>query len=94
MSDIGGPVDDGGIGVKDDPFVLFHAWLEDAKKSEPNDHNAMSIASVDSQGRPNVRMVLLKDAADGTFVFYTNYESAKGEELIRWMQEHEDAWRR
>ena len=82
MSNIGGPADDGGIGVKDDPFVLFHAWLEDARKSEPNDFNAMSVATVDSAGRPNVRMVLLKDAADGSFVFYTNYESAKGVELI------------
>jgi pyridoxamine 5'-phosphate oxidase len=82
MSDIGGPVDDGGIIVKDDPFALFHAWFADAKKSEPNDHDAMSLASVDGDGRPNVRMVLLKSADDGTFVFYTNYESAKGVELI------------
>jgi pyridoxamine 5'-phosphate oxidase len=82
MSDIGGPVDDGGIAVRADPFTLFHAWLDEAKKSEPNDHDAMSIASVDSTGRPNVRMVLLKSADDGTFVFYTNYESAKGVELI------------
>jgi pyridoxamine 5'-phosphate oxidase len=82
MSDIGGPVDDGGINVKDDPFALFHAWFADAKKSEPNDHDAMSLASVDGDGRPNVRMVLLKSADDGTFVFYTNYESAKGVELI------------
>lgn len=82
MSDIGGPVDDGGIGEKENPFTLFHAWLKEAEKSEPNDFNAMSIATVDGEGRPNVRMVLLKDAADGTFVFYTNYESAKGVELI------------
>lgn len=82
MSDIGGPVDDGGINVKDDPFALFHAWFADAKTSEPNDHNAMSLSSVDGDGRPNVRMVLLKSADDGTFVFYTNYESAKGVELI------------
>ena len=82
MSDIGGPVDDGGIGAKENPFALFHAWLAEAEKSEPNDFNAMSIASVDSEGRPNLRMVLLKDAAAGSFVFYTNYESAKGVELI------------
>ena len=82
MSDIGGPVDDGGIGEKDDPFTLFHAWLEEAKASEPSDHNAMSIASVDAEGRPNVRMVLLKGAENGSFVFFTNYESAKGVELI------------
>ena len=82
MSDIGGPVDDGGIGAKDDPFALFDVWMQEARKSEPNDHNAMSIASVDGQGHPNVRMVLLKGAEDGSFVFYTNYESAKGVELI------------
>ena len=82
MSEIGGPIDDGGIGAKEDPFALFHAWFDEAKKSEPNDHNAMSVASVDAQGRPNIRMVLLKDAANGSFAFYTNYESAKGVELI------------
>ena len=82
MSDIGGPIDDGGIAAKDDPFVQFDAWLAEAKDKEPSNHNAMSIASVDSQGRPNVRMVLLKDAKDGGFVFYTNYESAKGVELM------------
>ena len=81
MSDIGGPIDDGGIAGKDDPFTLFHAWMAEAEKAEPNNHNAMSIASVDAQGRPNVRMVLLKEAAAGSFVFYTNYESAKGTEL-------------
>ncbi len=82
MSEIGGPVDDGGIGVKDDPFALFHSWMVEAKKSEPNDPDAMSLATVDGQGRPNVRMVLLKGAENGSFVFFTNYESAKGVELI------------
>jgi pyridoxamine 5'-phosphate oxidase len=82
MSDIGGPIDDGGIAQKDDPFTLFHTWLADAKKSEPDNHNAMSVASVDGEGRPNVRMVLLKACEAGGFVFYTNYESAKGTELI------------
>jgi pyridoxamine 5'-phosphate oxidase len=82
MSDIGGPIDDGGIAAKDDPFAQFDAWLAEAKAKEPNNHDAMSIASVDSAGRPNVRMVLLKEAKDGAFVFYTNYESAKGVELI------------
>jgi pyridoxamine 5'-phosphate oxidase len=81
MSDIGGPIDDGGIGTRDDPFALFDAWLADAKKAEPNNHDAMSLATVDGQGRPNVRMVLLKEAKNGSFVFYTNYESAKGVEL-------------
>ena len=82
MSDIGGPIDGGGIETKDDPFTLFDAWMAEAKKAEPNNHDAMSIASVDGQGRPNVRMVLLKEAKNGSFVFYTNYESAKGVELI------------
>jgi pyridoxamine 5'-phosphate oxidase len=81
MSDIGGHVDDGGISVRDDPFVLFDAWMEEARKTEPNEANAMSIATVDAQGRPNVRMVLLKDAGPQGFVFYTNTESAKGSEI-------------
>jgi pyridoxamine 5'-phosphate oxidase len=82
MSDIGGPIDDGGIAQKDDPFAQFQTWLADAKKSEPNNADAMSVATVDGQGRPNVRMVLLKDVSQGGFVFYTNYESAKGVELV------------
>jgi pyridoxamine 5'-phosphate oxidase len=82
MSDIGGPIDDGGIAVRDDPLTLFHAWLADAKSSEPNNHDAVALASVDSEGRPNVRMVLLKGTDAGGFVFFTNYESAKGVELI------------
>ncbi|HEY4113661.1 MAG TPA: pyridoxamine 5'-phosphate oxidase [Rhizomicrobium sp.] len=81
MSDIGGPIDDGGIAVRDDPFVLFDAWMEEAKKSEPNEPNAMALATADAEGRPNVRMVLLKQASANGFVFYTNYDSAKGCEL-------------
>lgn len=73
--------DDGGLKPSDDPFALFAAWMEEAKKTEPNDANAMSLATVDAQGRPNVRMVLLKDAGPSGFVFYTNMESAKGIEL-------------
>jgi pyridoxamine 5'-phosphate oxidase len=70
-----------------EPFVLFSSWLKDAEKHEPNDANAMALATVDKAGWPNVRMVLLKalDPAghpDRGFVFYTNYESAKGEELL------------
>src|SRR3954469_22654754 len=82
MSDIGGPIDDGGIAAKDDPLALFGAWYADAGKNEPSAHNAMAVASVDGKGRPNIRMVLLKDVSQGDFVFYTNYESAKGVELI------------
>ncbi len=71
----------------DEPFALFAAWLRDAERSEPNDPNAMALATVDPDGLPNVRMVLLKgvDGADETdrgFVFYTNLESAKGRELL------------
>ena len=82
MSEIGGPLDDGGIGPRDDPFALFAAWMEEAKKSEANEPNAMALATADAQGHPNVRMVLLKEADANGFVFYTNYESAKGGELI------------
>ncbi|HUO92091.1 MAG TPA: pyridoxamine 5'-phosphate oxidase [Rhizomicrobium sp.] len=81
MSEIGGPLDDGGITPKDDPMALFAQWMEEASKSEPNEANAMSVASVDDQGHPNVRMVLLKEATARGFVFYTNFESAKGREL-------------
>ncbi len=82
MSDIGGPIDDGGIAAKDDPLTLFDVWLAEAKKSEPDNHNAMAVATVDAQGRPNNRMVLLKSADHSGFVFFTNYESAKGTELV------------
>jgi pyridoxamine 5'-phosphate oxidase len=82
MSEIGGPLNDGGIAAKDDPMVLFAQWMEEAAKSEPNEANAMSVATVDSDGHPNVRMVLLKDADARGFVFYTNLESAKGRELL------------
>jgi pyridoxamine 5'-phosphate oxidase len=81
MSDIGGPANDGGIAAKDDPFALLDAWMEEAKKSEPNDANAMSLATADADGRPDVRMVLLKGFDANGFVFYTNTESAKGREL-------------
>jgi pyridoxamine 5'-phosphate oxidase len=65
-----------------EPFELFAAWLKDAAKSEPNDAEAMALATVDPSGMPNVRMVLLKGAGPSGFVFYTNYESAKGQELL------------
>ena len=81
MSDIGGPVDDGGIGASGDPLLLFASWMDEAKKSEPNDPTAAALATVDGKSRPNVRMVLLKDwDADG-FVFYSNRESTKGAEI-------------
>jgi pyridoxamine 5'-phosphate oxidase len=64
-----------------DPFVLFDDWMADAKKAEPNDPNAMSLATVDADGLPDVRMVLLKGVDARGFVFYTNTTSAKGAEL-------------
>jgi pyridoxamine 5'-phosphate oxidase len=65
-----------------EPFRLFAEWLGDAEASEPNDPNAMALATVDGDGMPNVRMVLLKGLDGGGFVFFTNYESAKGRELL------------
>ncbi|MHA7774044.1 pyridoxamine 5'-phosphate oxidase [Roseibium sp. M-1] len=64
------------------PFELFAEWLVDARASEPNDPNALALATVDETGLPNVRMVLLKDFDERGFVFYTNFESAKGQELL------------
>jgi pyridoxamine 5'-phosphate oxidase len=64
-----------------DPIVLFGAWLQEAEQSEPNDPNAMALATVDAAGVPNVRMVLLKAFGEAGFAFYTNLESAKGREL-------------
>lgn len=64
-----------------DPMKLFHEWLEDATKSELNDPTGMALATADADGFPDVRMVLLKGADERGFVFYTNYESAKGVEL-------------
>ena len=66
---------------EDDPLALFNAWLQEALAKEPNDANAMSLATVDATGLPDVRMVLLKDADARGFVFYSNAESAKGREL-------------
>lgn len=65
-----------------DPYTLFKTWMEDASQSELNDPNAMSLATVDHDGLPNVRIVLLKDFSSDGFTFYTNYESAKGLELL------------
>jgi len=63
------------------PLALFAAWLTDAQASEPNDANAMALATATPDGRPSVRMVLLKDHGPGGFVFYTNAHSRKGEEI-------------
>lgn len=64
------------------PFLLFEEWLEDAKAKELNDPNALALSTVDPDGMPNIRMVLLKGFDERGFVFYTNFESAKGQELL------------
>ena len=71
-----------GIFVGDNPFVIAKRWLKEAEATEINDPNAMSLATVDSAGMPNVRVVLLKDIEDDAFVFYTNYEGKKAQELL------------
>ena len=65
----------------DEPFGIFREWFAEAKTKEPNDPDAMALATVDADGLPDVRMVLLKHVDLEGFVFYTNTESAKGEEL-------------
>lgn len=67
---------------ENEPFSLFGTWLKDANASEINDPNAVAVATVDENGLPNVRMVLLKDYDERGFVFYTNFESQKGRELL------------
>jgi pyridoxamine 5'-phosphate oxidase len=62
-------------------LALARAWLAEAEALEPNDPNAMALATVDAEGMPNVRMVLLKEIEADAFVFYTNYESRKAEEI-------------
>src|SRR5262249_56570682 len=65
----------------DEPLRLFAAWFEEAARSEPRDPTAMSLATVDAAGRPNVRMVLMKGFDERGWVFYTNVDSPKGREL-------------
>jgi pyridoxamine 5'-phosphate oxidase len=73
--------DRSGIFAGDDPFRLAQSWLDEAEQTEINDPNAIALATVDTDGLPNVRMVLLKEIEADAFVFYTNYESAKGREI-------------
>ena len=70
-----------GIFAGEDPFAIARSWLAEAEKTEVNDPNAIALATVDSTGMPNVRMVLLKEIDADSFVFYTNYTSAKGQEI-------------
>lgn len=67
--------------MSDDPFTLFDTWYAEAKQSEPNDPNAVALATADAEGRPSVRMVLLKGHGPDGFVIYTNRESRKAGEL-------------
>ena len=73
--------DRSGIFAGDDPFAIARAWMAEAEASEPNDPNAIALATVDADGLPNARMVLLKDIEAASFVFYTNYESRKAAEI-------------
>lgn len=74
-------MDRSGIFAGDDPFAIARNWLAEAEGKEPNDPNAIALATVDADGLPNVRMVLLKEIEPQAFVFYTNYTSAKGREI-------------
>ena len=71
----------GDFTAADEPFALFAAWLKDATAAEPRDPTAMTLATVDADGAPDARMVLLKGVDARGFVFYTNTESQKGREL-------------
>jgi pyridoxamine 5'-phosphate oxidase len=67
----------------DDPFEIAKAWLAEAEAAEVNDPNAIALSTVDADGMPNARMVLLKEIEEDAFVFYTNYDSKKGQELTQ-----------
>ncbi|MBW7973854.1 pyridoxamine 5'-phosphate oxidase [Bradyrhizobium sp. BR 10289] len=75
------PLTSGDFTAADEPFALFEAWLNEAIKSEPNDPNAMALATVDPEGMPDVRMVLMKGFDTEGFVFYSHIASQKGREL-------------
>lgn len=70
-----------GIFAGDDPFQIARDWLAEAKTAEINDPNAIALSTVDADGLPNARMVLLKEIEDDAFVLYTNYDSAKAQEI-------------
>ena len=69
------------LGKVVDPILLFKGWLTEAEQNEIRDPNAMQLATVSKNGMPSVRTVLLKDIIDGAFIFYTNYESRKSNEI-------------
>ncbi len=70
-----------GIFAGDDPFEIARSWLAEAESGEPNDANAIALATVDKDGLPDVRMVLLKEIEPEAFVFYTNYTSTKAQQI-------------
>lgn len=72
--------DRNGIFSGEDPFAIIQSWMAEASEAEVNDPDAVALATVDPDGLPNVRMVLLRDIEDDAFVFYTNYGSAKAQE--------------
>src|SRR3546814_4719119 len=74
--------------MSDDPFALFDSWLAEARAGEPNDANAMALATTTPDGHPSLRMVLLKGHGPDGFVFYTNLDSRKGGELAARSEEH------
>src|SRR6202011_147911 len=75
------PLTSGVYTAADEPFTLFGQWFAEAAKAEPNDPNAMSLATVDEDGMPDVRMVLMKGFDGDGFVFYSHVASQKGREL-------------
>ena len=81
MSDTVAETEESRIFEGDDPIALFHEWMKLAREKEPEDANAVALATADADGFPDVRMVLLKDVDEQGFVFYTNLESIKGLEL-------------
>jgi pyridoxamine 5'-phosphate oxidase len=78
------PLADKAIALKPlrEPFDLFDRWFEEASQKEPNDANAVALATVGADGQPSLRMVLLKEVDERGFTFYTNYESRKGRQLL------------
>ncbi len=74
-------MDRDGLFAGEDPFAIARAWLAEAEAVEPNDPNAIALATVDAEGLPNIRMVLLKEIEADAFVFYTNYGSRKAQEM-------------
>ena len=75
-------VDKSDIFFGEDPFQIFRRWFEEAASKEINDPDAIALSTVDPEGMPNVRMVLLRQIEDASFVFYTNYGSTKSKELF------------